>query len=252
MKRGFARTLWGFYGDERPLYRCRGNMDADLELQLLSKYEPTIDITTYVFGEENFKQLVDKGLKCKLIDKRPMVWDGATQMFRHKLEVFKYAIEDYDEFVFLDLDCILIQPLPTNFWEKHYEKASIQGSLMQYKRRKMKFWRKTNQGANPCACYIYIREKKIPEELIQTWEAIGKPLSEEVVIAKYMDDMIGGWQGLDKYYELFEPHFFSVSQRIIYTNPKPDPQCFYHFHESKSVRNILNAIKSGKKPEWCK
>ena len=78
-------------------------------------------------------------------------------------------------------------------------------------------------------------------------------------MARYMDNLYGGWKGLDHYWEHFEPEFYvfassHLNTYVVYGDiPDPDKVCFKHFHEDREVVNTLKNIKSGKnKYSWFK
>jgi len=254
VKRGFIRALWGVYdhqGKSR-FWTRREKVDNDIELVLNSKYSPPF--MTYVFGKDNYSYLVDKGVACKLIDDKPILWDMDTQQFRHKLEVFKAGMEDLDEIIFLDWDCIPIKPVPDYLWETLGKKAPIQAILRQYFKRKAN-WRKIDMRKVPCASFVYIRDKKIPLELIRIWEELGRPWSEETVMAKYIDDLMGGWKGLDQYWDLYEPTFFVLPYAHVYSEEqrKTKDVVFNHFN-ARGVATSLRMIRgnTANKFKWLK
>ena len=237
MKTGFVRTLWGIYDDTRRFYMRRAKMDNDIKLLLKNPYnEPW---RTYVFGEDNLKFLTDLGVKdCVLVDKRPYVWDMDTQQFRHKLEAFRYGMEDFDQMVFLDWDCQPEKPLPKDFWEVLGKKDSLQAIIRSYRRMKAT-WRKIDMRKVPCASFVYIREKQVAYDLIKKWEEMGCPMSEETPMAKYMDDKMGGWKGLDEYWKRHEPDFFVLDEGIVYPQEllATKNRCFGHLnHRAVSKR----------------
>jgi len=217
VKRGFIKALWGIHDHQgRRFYLRRTKIDNDINLCLHNKYQEPF--TVYVFGEDNYKYLVDCGFKCKMLDKRPIVWDLDKQQFRHKFEVFKHAAEDFDEFVFTDWDMMFVNPLPKDFWEKMYEKEDIQAIMRIYKQRIMWQWRTESQRLCSCGSFIYIRRKEIANELINYWEKMGAGWGEEVVIAKYIDDKMGGKLDLEEYWRRFEPDYFKLQP--IYSEDK--------------------------------
>lgn len=252
--RKFIRTLWGIHDHQgRRLYKRRTKIDKDIELMKMAKYNKPF--VTYVFGDDNYKFLVDNGFECVLVDKKPIVWDIDTQAFRHKLEALKCGIQQYNEIVLLDWDTFPIKPLPANFWGALRRKAPIQAILRIYARRKA-YWRAKEGRQIPCASFVYLRSKEIAEGLIQTWEKMNRPLSEEIVMAKYMDEMMGGWEGVAKYEKLFEPDFFYLPESKVLTSI--DKQyynkknfCFRHFNQNQ-VAYYLTKIKKGQKPSWVR
>jgi hypothetical protein len=241
-KKAFVRTLWGIYDNKR-YYQRRAKMDNDIKLQLMTK--PNVDFTTYVFGKDNLKFLEDKGVtKLRLLDDKPILWDMETQQFRHKLEVFDKAMEEYDEIVFLDWDTYMIKDVPFDFWDQLKKKQKIQALLRMYHRRKA-LWRKSEKRKVPCASFVYFADKNITEELIKYWEKMDCPWSEEIVMAKYLDDINGGWKGTDFYWENYEPHFFHLNEGIVYDKEKIKTKniCFEHYN-SIAVNKKLKSTKN--------
>ena len=101
----------------------------------------------------------------------------------------------------------------------------------------------------PCAAFIYIRDNKIPSELIKTWEKMNRPFYEETVMMKYIDDLTDGWKGTEYYWENFEPDFFNLESNSAYSDKsrlEVKNICFKHFNV-RSVNHLLHAIESGKK-----
>jgi len=200
----------------------------------------------YVFGEENYKMCVDLGFDCKLLDERPIVWDMDKEQFRHKLEVFDKALEDFDEIVFLDWDTLPVKPLPENFWDKMQEKASFQSPLIQYRRRKALWRGRIDSRKLSSASFVYLRDKSITEGFIEKWEKMGRPWSEEIVMSRYMDESNGGWKGLEYYWDNHEPHWFALPRKYWcytpdqYRNQKE--RVFHHFDavESKPLLKSKN------------
>tara|TARA_R110000824_G_scaffold12226_8_gene53696 strand:- start:9279 stop:10010 length:732 start_codon:yes stop_codon:yes gene_type:complete len=237
MKRGFVRTLWGEYREEKSFLRRR-KMDLDIKWAQTNPLD--VEYVTFTFGEDNHKALNDKGIKNTLVDKRPVVWDMDKQQFRHKIEAFKLGMEVFDEMVFLDWDCQPFRSVPENFWEVLGRKESLQAILRMYKRRKAT-WRRSDQRKIPCASFVYINDKNVPKKLIEKWEELNKPWSEEVVMCRYMEDVMGGWKGVDEYWERFEPDFFVLEEGFVY--PKEllatKEHCFRHFNEQSVRRNLL-------------
>ena len=247
IKRGFIRTLWGIREDKWRR-RHRTNLDSHFRLLRHNKYEKSF--TAYVFGEENYKQLEDMGFNCHLIDKRSIVWDMDLEQFRHKLEALKYGMQELDEMVFLDWDTQLIKPLPDNFWDVLSQKAPIQASLRMYHRRRIR-WRKPDARKVPCAPFVYMRDKNIPDELIRIWEELGKPFQEETVLMRYIENLMGEWKGLDEYWKLYEPHFFNLEHKCrvfseeLYSTKS---QCFAHV-PPRQIGKLLDKLEPRKTKE---
>jgi len=229
MKRSFVRVLWGTYNENIRHSRHRNKINNDIRLSTYNKYSPKY--ATYVFGDDNYKHLIDLGIDCKLVDKRAFVWDAQKEQFRHKLEAFKFGMEEFDEIVYVDIDTMPVKCIPENLWSVLRQKQAIQAILRMYHRKKA-CWRKTDMRKIPCAAFVYIRDKSIPYKLIDIWEKIGKPWTEETVMAIYTDDVLGGWLGVEKYWDAFEPDFFALLDGCtVYPEELMSKKniCFKHF-----------------------
>lgn len=237
VNRGFVRTLWGVYGKEKRL-KHRIGLDDHFQCLKLNPYEQPF--TALVFGEDNYKQLVDMGFNCQIVDKRPVVWDMNKEQFRHKLEALKLGTQLHDEIVYLDWDTQPTKPLPNDFWDVLGRKEPIQASLRQYFQPRVS-WRHEDRRKAPCAAFIYIRDKQIPEDLIRIWEELGRPWTEEMVLMKYIDNRMGGWKGVDEYWQKFEPEFFHLGGGCqVYPEEVTGAKkkCFDHFTRRMIVKTL--------------
>jgi len=249
-KRGFIRALWGIHEHEgRRFYKRRTKLDNDISF--FKKNPFSHDFKVYVFGEDNAKACEDHGFDTVLLDKRPIVWDMDTEQFRHKLEVFDKAMEDFDEIVFLDWDTLPVEKIPENFWDVLNEKEEIQMTLNQYRRRKA-MWRKGDTRKLCCASFVYCRNKIHTEGFIDTWEKMGRPWSEEIAMAKYTDSLKGGWKGKDHYWDNYEPYWFALP-KVYWAHDKQKilnekHSVFRHF-DKRQVAKILN-MKNVKEENW--
>lgn len=252
MKTGFIRILWGIqeYEGRSRYYRRRTKINNDIDLVLHNKYCPAFKV--YVFGKDNYSYLIDKGFDCKLIDDKPIVWDIDTQQFRHKFEAFKVASEDFDKFVFVDWDMMFVKPVPDYFWNKLALRQPFQAIMRVYHRKKA-MWRKRGWRTIPCGSFVYIGNKELPLKLIDCWEKLGKPWGEEVVFAKYTEEAMGGFTGtaedLEKYWNMFEPPFFSLQNIFSPQKMATKDLVIAHYNEN-AVRDLLKHALNSKKIEY--
>jgi len=216
MRRGFVRCLWGTTGVK--LFRRRKKVVfGDIEFIKYNKFENPFLI--YVFGEDNLKILNDAGYtNCKLLSKEPSLWNckkDNIQQYGHKLKVLQEAAKDFDEFIFLDWDSLPIKPLPVDFWDVMSKKQPLQAHLRRYGNKdkwiksRGAIWRDKNVNLRPCASFVYIRGQEIANKIYELWEK-DKSWADEKTLAKITDDITGGWQGVNKYWDMFEPYSFTL------------------------------------------
>jgi len=237
-KRAFVRGLWGIYSQENFIIERRYKMDYDIRLTIANKFSPPS--VTYVFGLENFKYLKGLGLEdVRMVSADPNPYDLTGEQFRHKLDIFKYAMEDFDEILFVDWDCVSKKKVPADTWERMGKKEFCQANLQQYRRRKC-HWRGNQDSRKlPNAGFVYCREKDFPDEIIKCWERDPQP-SSEPPLARAMDERMGGWVGMEKYWDLYEPDFCNIHRFSPYSKELIDSKdiCFYHAQGAKSRKYV--------------
>jgi hypothetical protein len=249
--KAFVRGLWGDLTDNR-----RGTTDRrdkvinDIKRVKESKYK--MDFVTYVFGIENAKLLEEYELPYVLIDDESIKWDMRDELYRHKLEVMKWAMQDYNEIVFLDWDCILVKPLPEDVWDILGEGDILQANLFMYRTKKC-LWREEDLRKTCNGGFVYMRDQSIPDKFIQNWEELrswaldiqqkrrarGLELryrerslmfDDEPSISKFVDDYCGGWPGTDAYWDRFEPKICNLRKKSVFTKEQNGKKgaCFMH------------------------
>ena len=229
----YIRALWGTVGDHTNRYTSRRTKIVnDIKLVLQNPYEPPFECIT--FGRENHKILLDNGVNSTIVDSKPLVWDSETQMFRHKIEAFKCGLETSERIIFLDWDCIPRKPIPADIWDRLAERANIQAILRIYHRRKC-HWREENLRKAPCASCVYINGLQIAHDLIQTWEDMGRPWSEETTMAKYIDGLMGGFDERI-YYENYEMRYFDLFEGGLLH--KDNSHIFQHYKQGDVASKI--------------
>lgn len=216
MKRAIIRGLWGIKDKAHRSTASRYKIDNEISSTITNKFrEPFI---TYVFGKENY-DFITKTHKENviLLDDNPAPFDQIKYQFRNKLSIIQHAMENdgYDEVLWMDWDCVQIKKFPSNYWDIFNKKEFIQANLMMYNRKKCN-WRKESLRKVPNGGFLYMRDKTIPSKIIKIWEELGMCDNDEPAVAKYMDTITGGWQGMDKYWELFEAPFCNLKNKCPY------------------------------------
>jgi len=232
MKRVFMRALWGIYDNSHRILQRRERTDKHIQNALINQND--FEFITYVFGEDNYKYLTSLGVKnCILIDKNPAPYDLLTEQYRHKLEAIRYAMEvdGYDEMIHLDWDCYPVKKLPSNFWDVMGKREAFQSCLFRFKRMKCP-WRSIDRTVVPNGGFVYMRDKSYPSKVIKIWEEKLKGPSAEPPMAMFVDDLMGGWKGLDAYWDLYESDFCKLKSGSPHTKEHMMQKdiCFIHYY----------------------
>ena len=233
----FIRGLWGIYDQSHDLIRRRYKMDTDIKNTLGNKY--TVPFTTYVMGTTNMEQLqkVNK-FPCVLVNQAPFMFDLVKFQYRNKLEVIKFAMfeQNCDEIVYLDWDCSPVLQQNDMFIEKLRQKSSFQANLAQYIHPKC-HWRRTDIRKVPNGGFLYINDKQLVLKAIQCWEK-HQQQNDEIAWAQMVDDLMGGWKGVDEYYARFEPMVCKLSHNTPYLDKATQyTPYFIHYHGRPTGRH---------------
>ena len=246
MKKTFIREVWGEGFDVGKDAFRGGKLYNDIISVVNNDKEP--EFLCYVFGKQNFDALKKLNVNCVLVDQEPVRWSMEKELYRHKLEIFKIAMEENDEIVFLDWDCGAVKECSELMWDVLGKKESLQAPLMSYRTKKC-LWRKEEIRKVPNAGFVYIRDNTIPAKLISIWEEFGEYLEkrkkekrpirfreqclvfqEEPAMAKFIDDMMGGWIGIDKYWDLFEPMVCNLSKNSPFNKDMLNSKDIHFIH----------------------
>jgi len=253
-----GRYIYGIWGknkypdvtiNSKKLFHVTGSrtkIESDIELTRLSPFTPK-NTTVYCFGKENFDYLENKGFNCKLIDSRPYIWDMNKEWWRHKLEIIKCGLEEKCPLIYLDWDCIAVRKIPDNIWEMLAKKERIQTPLKVYTQKRAT-WREASHRVIVEGCFMYFREN-VASDIIKTWDELPDKWLDETVVAKYIDDINGGWKGEKDYCEKYEPYFQIPGAHRFYLTDYREPKYFFQHIKCKFVPKIVAQLKGGTKWE---
>lgn len=253
-KNGFVRVIWGAFLEEdesalRNIEKEYGikqdpdnsmlNRRVKIERDIARCFEKDkfpIPSVTYVFGKQNYDKLVERGLECVLVHDEPYKYHPISGIYRHKLYAYKHMMADYEECVFIDFDCRLTKELPNDFWEVLNKKEVLQASLHKYCTPRMNHRnmgnKRTSLHANkmtPTGAFVYMRGEEVADRMFELNKTGSNKWSCEPVMGLLTDEICGGWQGIEKYWELFEPEFYTAKRspyRWDREKYKKDNNCF--------------------------
>ena len=216
MKRLFMRAMWGVYDPSDRITARKKRVDRNVKEVLANEFnEPFV---TYVFGEDNYNELLELGVEnCVLIDKNPEPFDPIKYQYRHKLEAIRYGFQEdkCDEMVHLDWDCTPRKKLSPDFWDKLGKKEVFQANLLMYHRRRAHWRGNVDSRKIPNGGFVYLRGSQVIEDIIKVWES-QKDKSVEPAMARYTDNLDGGWKNKERYWDLFEPEVVNLHRASPY------------------------------------
>jgi len=209
MKRGFIRSLWGIPDPNSNLRQMRRRLEkipTDLERAFNCPFP--FPCKVLCFGTENFKLVSQCGFDAIQIYNEPYAVDPLKYFYQHKILAISHAMESmgYDEVVYLDFDCHPVAPVTDDIWKELGTKSDLQSCLIGYKSHRCP-WRGRVEGSRclPNGGFVYLRGKDMASRLRTAYDASGKPSNDEIALAWLLDDMDGGWKGLEHYCEIHEP-----------------------------------------------
>jgi hypothetical protein len=243
MKYTFAHVVWGIYPKETGYedthwFQRRTKIDNDVRLYQRNPYTPKS--VEFIYGEENYKRMVDLGFDCRLVDKRPIAFNMETEQYAHKLFGWQYALQEFDACVFLDFDCIACQPIPSDFWDVINEGEPVKAALYIYHLRRVNRppndYRKVSS-----ATMVYLRGKEHADGIIQKWLDMGKPWKEEYPLSTYIDGLGGGWKGVENYKKYDLPHHVLSDIKELNSLKKQSDITFVHINHNVTSR-LLSSV----------
>ena len=217
----FIRALWG----DRQV--CLFDMIREECRVIRGKFPHQFDPEVwYCFGEENRDFLRSIGYEPRMISPLPVVplaegkarnpWHYGLIVYGksiwiHKLLAIRKAVEDFGECVWVDADCGLRRPLPSDFWERMRSGPSVRISLFYTVHREAS-WRDNTADMHysNMGRWAYWRGVETVDAVLAIAEEF--PLEEDQKwTARYIDRLMGGWRGPEAYREAgFEMPLMSI------------------------------------------
>jgi hypothetical protein len=182
-------------------------------------------------------------------------------MYRHKIETCDRALQEFDEIIILDWDTLTVNPLPDDFWDSFTGGMPIRTALRSlsvgYTRRflsiRQAHWRTEGKNEIVWAGCTYMRGREVSLGIIETWEKLGRPWSDEVAIAAYLDGLSGGWKGTDYHWEHFEMmHFSQPGDKAFPDEMLATKRLYFQHFSYDETRTILANTEKGVLLPWQK
>lgn len=235
----FIYVIWGIYPTESGYkdshwFGRRSKIDNDIQFYLKNPYSPKG--VFYTFGSENYKRLTDSGLNCVLVDKRPFVVDMEKEQYGMKLLGWKSALEDYKSIVGLDIDTCAIKPLPTDFWQVMDAGEPVRSTIYLYHRKRVDRMPNDMRKVSS-ASMVYIRGEH-GKGIVKQWEDMDRYWKEEIPLSKYIDNLNGGWKGIEGYKKYDIPYY---QLQAINGLEKCREQLAFSHYNKRTMPKLLNS-----------
>ncbi len=201
----FVRCL---FGDHR-IFNFPGVLDEARWCVAQRQPEPLL---WYCYGEANRDHLRSCGVEPTMLSpesfcqfghddgrgiKQQGIVRGGSSLWRHKYPAIADALERYPAAVWLDMDTLLSGPLPSDFWACMGKGQAFQGTLGQFGMRRV-WWREEDIRKLPLGMFLYWRGRETIRRMIDLYaEHPGE--WDQVVLARLVDEMMGGWKGPEAY-----------------------------------------------------
>ena len=186
----------------------------------------TVPFITYCYGLENQEMLINSGIpkdSIRLICDEPTMFDPLKEQYYHKIHAIQLAHEEFDCVLQEDFDVLPVRKWDDSIWDLLAKGSSFQANLYFYKRAKC-LWRKEEQRKLTNGGCTYTRGKEPIDEIIKVWKRYPNK-SVEPAMSRYLDELHGGWIGIEKYRELHEIPICNLIRNSPYgkypTSPNP-------------------------------
>jgi hypothetical protein len=153
------------------------------------------------------------------VSDEPIAWDNAKYICRHKIELMKIALDDFDEIVWVDWDCVQTRKIPANFWLRMSSGQPFKACLKRQKKPNC-WWRSDRESMRflPCTAVTYVRGKDTIKHVVDCWTETKMHANDEIAFAKMSDNLLGGWKGPEVYCSNFDP-FCATTHRCQWITP---------------------------------
>jgi len=222
MSRAIIRPLWGDFSLQDGFATNRSLILKTIDLVLNDKY--TTPFWVYVCGEDNYRFLTEtKKLTNVIMVSKDSTLRSPKHCYLNRLDICKVAIKHFDEIVCLNWNCRLVKPFDMGFWDALGKKEAIQAPLIKSRINLLTSRNGKENKIFPNDSFLYFRcEDEINNVMaINKLSGIPNDWTSESLIAHYLDNKHGGWIGVEKYAELYEPDVVNIDRvgMVMKQNP---------------------------------
>ncbi len=248
----FVRALWGDY--RIPNF---SQVLDEVKWCIAQPHQPEPTVW-YAYGWPNYVWLKEHSCGPQLFDQMSfrrftdepdeiakefnIIRYGST-MWRMKYPPIREALRKHQACVWMDLDTVLMEPLPSDFWARMARGAEFQCTLQQNHRKRAGWRPLTNEPRKtPGGNWIYFRGTNAIDRLLRLYEEY--PTEWDLtILARLTDELMGGtFKGSAAYKELgYEPYCHSLGKYTTRQIHKPE-QVLFQTHWRK-----LGLAKAAKK-----
>lgn len=205
----FVFGLWGSEANPRFTSKIVPEMTRGLTLAR------RLDAAIYAIGDDAAAAL-RKARAGARVRSLPVT---AEPFWLAKLRIIEHALQTERAVVWLDWDATQLRPLPADFWGRLQARAPLQTRIRQYHRRKC-LWRRSHQRSLCGGAFIYCRDRRL---ILRTIDAMREQQlrgwDDEIAMAHTIDQLYGGWQGLEHYHAHHDPPWYTIRGEIF---PAPE------------------------------
>lgn len=151
-----------------------------------------IGAVAYCFGDACEAMARDYGLATvRLKDTR--LYRYPNGYLCRKFQAMQAALVDFDEVLLLDVDMILQNDLPADFWDRVGGRQPIRAPLQAHKNRKCRWRPLDGRRFWASAAFMYCRDRRIAGRLIDLMDK-HPHFMDEHALCYCIDQRMGGWR----------------------------------------------------------
>jgi hypothetical protein len=176
--------------------------------------------SVYSFDDDARSVFDNIGLASERLEDDSPACNTINGQWRRKVISMRRTLEEHEQVLWLDIDCVLTRPIPPDFWRLLARGAALQAPLQEHDRRHA-FFRQGNAARYLIGGWCwYCRETSILDRLLEIMDE-HPDFIDEHALSFAIDEMTGGWQGPDHYRERGHHLPWVRARHILYAPNDP-------------------------------